>query len=511
MQESTFVIIGAGLGGMAIALELARAGHEDVLIIERADDVGGVWRDNTYPGAGCDVPSPYYSYSYEPNPDWPRRYSLQPDILAYIERLADEYELRGRTRFGTAVTSAEFDETVARWRVGLSDGTEVSTRFLVPAVGQLSTPVLPRIAGTDSFTGIAFHSARWRHDVDLTGKRVGVIGTGASAVQFIPHLQQQAAELTVFQRSAPYLLPRMDRAYGERHHRIFRAVPATLRLERLFWWAFAEFWTFAMKGNRLVTWMFRMTSALQRRRGVRDRALRRTLTPDYPMGCKRVLFSSDYYPAVAAPNVTIETEAVSEVTPTGIRTADGTEHPVDAIVYGTGFDAQEFLSTIDVRGVGGRRLVEKWADGARAYLGMAVPGFPNMLLMYGPNTNLGSGSILFMLERQATYIRRLAEMADEPGADALDVRDDVEREYDTDVQDQLAHSAWVGCNSWYTSESGRIVSNWPDTVTAYRRITAQVRLDDYERIFAADGDAVPESGNYSRSALGRSRSASRSI
>lgn len=517
MQECTFAIIGSGLGGLAVALELRRAGRTDFLVLEKAEDIGGVWRDNTYPGAACDVPSPYYSYSYAPNPEWPRRYSQQPDILDYIRRLADEYGLRSRIRCGAEVTAARFDEDAARWELTLADGTRLRARFLIPAVGQLSNPALPRIDGVGTFAGPAFHSARWRHDVDLEGKRVAVIGTGASAIQLIPQVQRDAEHVTVFQRSAPYLLPRMDRAYGPRHHAAFRAVPAALSAERLFWWSFAELWTLQMKGNRAVGAAFRAWSALHRRRSVKDRALRRTVTPDYPMGCKRVLFSSDYYPAVAQPNVDIVTTGITAVTQSGITTADGAEHPVDVIVYGTGFHAQEFCAAIDVRGIGGERLSDRWADGARAYLGIAVPGFPNLLMMYGPNTNLGSGSILFMLERQATYIRRLAELAEGAGADAVDVRDDVEADYDADVQQQLAHSAWTGCASWYKTASGRIASNWPDTVSAYRRITSRVTLEDYRTVVARDrtdprADADRGTGaGQPRSASGKSLLDSRII
>ncbi|WP_307810598.1 flavin-containing monooxygenase [Tomitella cavernea] len=496
-----FAIIGAGLGGLAAAMELARSGRTDFVILERAAGAGGVWRDNTYPGAACDVPSPYYSFSYAPEPGWPRRYSRQPDIFAYIRRLVGEYGLLPRIRFGAEVTAARFDAQSARWDITLGDGEVVRARFLVPAVGQLSTPALPRIPGIDSFSGSAFHSARWRHDVDLTGKRVAVIGTGASAVQFIPHVQAAATHLTVFQRSAPYLLPRLDRVYSARHRRLFRAVPATLAAERLFWWCFAELWTLQMKGNRVVSAAFRAWSALHRWRGVRDAGLREVLTPDYPMGCKRVLFSSDYYPAVSQPDVTVETDAVAEVTSDGITTASGTRHRADVLIFGTGFRAQEFCTALDIRGAGGEALAERWADGARAYLGIAVPGFPNLLMMYGPNTNLGSGSILFMLERQAVYIRRLAELADAAGADAVDVRADVDDRFDADVQRQLAHSAWTGCDSWYVAASGRISSNWPDTVSAYRRITSRVSLDDYVLLKAGQP----------RNASGRSRLDSRII
>lgn len=480
MRNCEFLIIGAGFGGVTAAVELARAGRRDVLLVERAASIGGVWRDNTYPGAGCDVPSPYYSLSFEPKPDWPRRYSQQPDILGYLDDVARTYDLPRRTICGAAAVEARFDDDACRWHVTLDDGRSITARFLIPAVGQLSNPALPVIDGVGTFDGPEFHSARWRHDVHLRGKRVGVIGTGASAVQFIPHLQQHAAHLTVFQRSAPYLLPRMDHVYTDRQHRMFRAVPGLLALERLFWWCFAELWTLQMKQNRLVDGIFRAWSALHRRRQVRGRALRASLTPDYTMGCKRALFSSDYYPAVARDNVAIETVPVSRITPHGVRTADGTEHRLDVLIYGTGFRTQDFLAGIDVRGRGGSRLADHWSDGARAYLGMSVPGFPNMFLMYGPNTNLGSGSVLFMLEQQARYIRRIADAADSAGTDAVDVRADREDEYDAAVQNALQRTAWSKCVSWYTSRSGRISSNWPDTVSSYRRRLAYATMDDYQ-------------------------------
>lgn len=502
VERVEFAIIGAGLGGLAMALELARAGRTGFVVLERAGDVGGVWRENTYPGAGCDVPSPYYSYSYEPNPDWPRRYSRQPDILAYIRDVTERYGLRRHLRTGARVTGAVFDRDAARWRVELADGSRVDARFLVPATGQLSTPALPAIPGLADFAGPSFHSARWRHDVDLAGARVAVIGTGASAVQFVPHVQQEAAQVTVFQRSAPYLLPRLDREYGPRHRRLFRAVPAALAAERLFWWSFAELWSLQMKGNPVVGAVFRAWSAWHLRRSVPDRALRAALTPHHPMGCKRVLFSSDYYPALGRPNVTVETAPIAEVTPAGVRTADGTVHEADVLIHGTGFRTQEFLGGLRIEGTAGP-LSGAWADGARAYLGIAVPGFPNMALMYGPNTNLGSGSILFMLERQAAYIRRLAEAADAAGADAVDVRPEVEAAYDADVQRGLARSVWAGCASWYRTASGRITSNWPDTVSAYRRITAEPSVGDY-RLLHARGAGVREPGGAAAGAQPRS-------
>lgn len=480
------LIVGAGLGGLAIALELRRAGIDDFVIVEKAADVGGVWRENTYPGAAVDVPSPYYSFADEPNPEWPRRYSEQADILAYIHDVVERNGLRRHIVFGAAVERAEYDAAAGRWRVetaGAVAGPQVyDAQFFVPATGQLSIPLLPTIAGLDVFEGPAFHSAQWDHSVDLAGKTVAVVGTGASAIQIIPRIQPEVGQLLVLQRSAPYLLPRMDREYGPRQHRVFRKYPLVQRGERLFWWLFGEFWTFAVLGNPVVDRMFRGTAAAMRARQVKDKELRAKLTPDYPMGCKRVLFSSDYYPAVAAPNVRLETTGIDAITPTGVRTADGVEHPVDVLVYGTGFQTQEFLDSIEIRGAGGELLSARWADGARAYLGIAVPGFPNLLIMYGPNTNLGTGSIIYMLERQARYIRGLIQEMDRQGVGAASVRATVEQAYDDDVQARLGRTAWASCVSWYRAKSGRISSNWPQNVLAYSRRTATVKLDEYEAV-----------------------------
>lgn len=474
------LIIGAGLGGLAIALELRRGGIDDFVILEKAADVGGVWRENTYPGAAVDVPSPYYSFWAEPKPDWPRRYSEQPDILGYIEDVVERNELRGRIRFGAEVVGAEFDESTGRWRVSTASGQSYDAQFLVPATGQLSIPQLPRIDGLDSFEGPAFHSAQWDHSVDLTGKTVAVIGTGASAIQIIPRIQPIVRELLVLQRSAPYLLPRMDSEYGPRHHTLFRRFPVVQQAERFFWFLFGEFWTFAILGNRAVTAMFRASATGLRNKQVKDKTLRAKLTPDYPMGCKRVLFSSDYYPAMAAANVRLETAGIDAITPAGVRTADGVDHEVDVLLYGTGFATQELLAAIDIRGLGGELLSERWADGARAYLGIAVPGFPNLLIMYGPNTNLGSGSIVYMLERQARYIRGLIGAMDRRGIGAASVRPAVEQAYDDEVQGRLGSTAWASCVSWYRSKAGRITTNWPQHVSMYSRRTAKVDLGEYE-------------------------------
>lgn len=477
--DTGVLVVGAGFGGIAVAVELRRAGIHDVVVLEAADDVGGVWRDNTYPGAGCDVPSPLYSFSFAPNPDWPRRYALQPDILEYLRRVARRCGLSTVVRFRSEVTSAEFDEGTGRWLVHTADGTRYRARVLVPATGQLSRPVYPAVPGVETFTGPSFHSARWDHGCDLTGKRVAVIGTGASAVQFIPFLQRQAAAVTVFQRTAPYVLPKADRVYTGRGAALLRAVPLLQKLDRLGFWLYTEFAQQCLTKWSLFAPLFTVQARRNLARSVRDERLRARLSPDHRLGCKRVLFSNDYYPALASPTVDVVAGDVVEVTPTGVRTADGTEYEVDVIVHGTGFAATEFLGSMSVRGVDGRTLSEAWRDGARAHLGITVPGFPNLFLVYGPNTNLGGGSIVHMLESQARYIREAVRWLRRHPDAALDVHPEAEQRWDDEVQARLTRSAWTRCRSWYRDARGRVVSIWPGRTFEYRRRTRTLRLADF--------------------------------
>lgn len=473
-------IIGAGFGGLGMAIQLLRAGFTQFTIFEKAADIGGVWRENTYPGAGCDIPSPLYSYSFAPNPDWPRRYSGQRDILAYLRRTAEKYRLADHLRLNTEVTEAVYDEETARWHITTSAGDTVTADVLVPAVGQLSRPATPDIPGADTFPGPQFHSAQWRHDVPLFGKRVAVVGTGASAIQFVPAIQPEVAELTVFQRSAPYVVPKPDRAYSESHRRVFRDLPIVRLAERLWTWLLGEVLAIALTtATRPLTLLLWLVFATQLRLQVRDRRLRARLKPDYPIGCKRLLFSNNWFPTLAKPNVRVVTEQISEITPRGIRTSDGVEHPVDVIIYGTGFRSTEFLVPIRVTGRGGQPLSESWADGARAYLGMTVPGFPNMFLIYGPNTNLGSNSIIYMMERQARYIVRvITRLAESPGV-AVEVREAAAERFDREMRYRLAGSVWSGCDSWYRDATGRISTNWPGPVFEYHRRTRFVEYRDY--------------------------------
>jgi cation diffusion facilitator CzcD-associated flavoprotein CzcO len=473
------LIVGTGFGGIGTAIELKRAGFTDFTILESAAEPGGVWRDNTYPGAACDIPSPLYSFSFEPNPRWPKRFSYQPDILAYLRRVIAKYGLEPHIRYRTEVTGAAFDETRGIWRVETRGGEAYEAGVFVPAVGQLSRPVLPDIPGRERFTGDAFHSARWDHDADLAGKRVAVIGTGASAVQFVPELRKQAQHVTVFQRTPPYVMAKSDPAYRRWQHWLFEHLPATQLLGRLRIFLLAEYATYAMTRHPVLAKMFELRTAQLRRRHIKDPRLRAKLKPGYPLGCKRILFTNEYLPALAQPNVAVETARISEITERGVRTADGTEHAADVLVYGTGFAATDFLGRLEVRGLDGRSLQEAWSGGARAYLGITVPGFPNMFCVYGPNTNLGAGSIIYMLERQARYIRQAVERLARPGVSYVDVRPEVEQRYDDEVQARLGRSVWTGCTSWYRQADGRVTTNWPGLVTEYDRRTRRLDVRDY--------------------------------
>ena len=475
----SIAIIGAGFGGLAAAIELRRAGHDDIVILEKGDDVGGVWRENTYPGAACDVPSPFYSFSFEPNPRWPRRFSRQPAILDYMRDIADKYDLRRHLRTGVEVTTASYDEVSGRWGVQLSTGETITVDVLVSAVGQLSRPGLPNIPGRESFAGPAFHSAEWDHDVDLTGKRVAVVGTGASAIQFVPAIQPEVEHLDVFQRTPPYLLARPDREFTETHHKVFERLPGTQLAERGTWFAALESLSFAWVYSRPLAAVLRLASRRHMRRQTKAvPGLFEKVWPDYPIGCKRVLFSSDYLPALTQPNADLVTTPIREIVPEGVVTADGELHPADVLIWGTGFKATEFLAPMTITGAGGRDLHEHWKDGARAYYGLTVPGFPNLVIMYGPNTNTGGGSIIFFLEAQARYLRDYVSRVAATGA-PLDLRAEVEQEFDERIQARLSHSVWSGCTSWYREASGRITTNWPLLGLEYRS-QAQFRQDDYE-------------------------------
>jgi cation diffusion facilitator CzcD-associated flavoprotein CzcO len=493
-RTPSVIVIGAGFGGLGVGIELLRAGFTDLTILEKADDIGGVWRDNTYPNAACDVPSSLYSWSFAPNPTWGHRYSRQDEILDYIHGAAAQHGVRDYVRTGQEVESAAYDEESARWRVTTTAGEVLEADVLIPALGQLSRPIVPDLPGAETFAGPAFHSAQWDHSVDLTGKRVAVIGTGASAIQFVPGIVDQVGEMTVFQRSAPYVVPKPDREYTPRHHAAFKKVPATQTFGRKLTWVLSEQLNRALVQGGWLMKLFYASWRLQLRRQVRDPKLRAKLIPDSPMGCKRILFSNEWYPALAQDHVDVVTEHIAGLEPSGVRTEDGTLHPADVVIYGTGFAATDFLAPMVVRGVGGQDVHEFWKEGAHAHLGITVPGFPNLFLMYGPNTNLGGSSIIGMMESQAGYIVQAVRFL-ASGVAAIDVRPEVSEAFDQEMQDRLGDSVWSSCHSWYHKDGGRISTNWPGLVAEYKERTATFRPADF--LQTRDPDSVGTTNSVS--------------
>jgi len=476
-MSPSVVIVGAGFGGLAAAIELVRHGHEDVTILEKAADLGGVWRDNTYPGAACDAPSDLYSFSFAPNPAWSRRFAGQAEILDYVHDVARRYGVLDRIRFGQEVVTADFDADRGQWVVATAGGEAFTADVFVPAVGQLSRPQVPAIPGRASFGGAAFHSTEWDHGVELAGRRVAVVGTGASAIQIVPAIQPQVGHLTVFQRSAPWIVPKLERAYLPPR----APFPAPIqRLERAAWLAFYELVSTGLEGSGAVAGVLTTWANRHRAKQVSDPALRTLVTPDYQAGCKRGLMASNYYPALMQPNVTLTTEDIAEITPTAIVTADGRRHDVDVIVYCTGFRTHEFLAPMRIRGLGGKDLHESWTGGARAYLGLTVPHFPNLFIVYGPNTNVGAGSIIYMHEQQARYLRLAVDRLAANGGGYLDVREDAAERFDVEIQGRLERTVWTKCASWYREANGRVTANWPGTMREYGRRTRHFDAENYD-------------------------------
>jgi cation diffusion facilitator CzcD-associated flavoprotein CzcO len=472
------VIIGAGFGGLGMAIRMKQQGFSDLLLIEKGHDVGGCWRDNTYPGAACDVPSHLYSFSFERHYPWSRRFAPQAEILDYLRHCASKYHISRHIRFNTEVSAAEWQEQQQHWRINLNDGTHVTARALITATGQLNQPAYPPLKGIDAFHGPHFHSARWDHNVDLRGKTVAVVGTGASAIQFVPEVAKVAGKLMLFQRSAAYVISKPDRAYSKLEHRILEKWPLAHTLDRARIYAANEArvlgFTSFQKAMELYKWLFRrqLTSQIQ------DPALREKLTPDYPMGCKRILMSNDYYPALAQNNVEVINHGIQSVDETGLTDSEGVHHAADVIIYGTGFRATDFLTPIEISGRDGRRLNDVWRDGAEAYLGISVHGFPNLFMLYGPNTNLGHNSIIYMLESQFHYVLQCLEnLKQHP---VMEVRNDVQSEFNPRIQKQIRETIWEkGCNSWYKTESGKNTANWPGFTFDYRRRTRHLDLQDF--------------------------------
>ncbi|GGC91608.1 flavin-containing monooxygenase [Halopseudomonas salina] len=475
------LIIGAGFGGTGLAIRLDKVGISDFLILEKAGDVGGTWRDNSYPGAACDVPSHLYSFSFEPRAEWSSRYSPQAEIHDYIRHCARKYHLYPRIKFDTEVSQARFDEDTGLWHVTTTDGREYQARALITACGQLNRPIYPSIPGLDSFNGEAFHSARWRHDIDLQDKQVAVIGTGASAIQFVPQIAPKVSKLMLFQRSAPYVIAKSDRRYGKREQALLRRFPTLQKLSRS-----GHYLTHEMRALAFISFpsLMKMMEGSFRKhleKGVSNPQKRAQLVPDYPMGCKRMLISNDFFPAVDRDNVELITTGIDAITPDGIQTDDGQEHRADVLIFGTGFAATDFLAPMTIQGRGGHDLNEAWQAGAEAYKGISVSGFPNLFMLYGPNTNLGHSSIIYMLESQFNYVISCLQTLARRGLRFIDVKPEVQTAFNTLIQDDISTTIWSrGCNSWYQTAEGKQTNNWPGYTFNYRRLTRTPELNDYE-------------------------------
>jgi cation diffusion facilitator CzcD-associated flavoprotein CzcO len=486
-RSRSIAIVGGGFGGVGAAVMLKRAGYEDVTVFEKGERVGGVWHHNTYPGAACDVPSHFYEFSFAPN-RWSRRYAPQAEIQAYLEGVARHFGVLDRVHTGVEVKSARWDEDRGRWVLETTAGPHAA-EVLLTACGQLSVPKKPAIPGLESFEGPAFHTAEWRHDVDLTGKRVAVVGTGCSAIQVVPAIQPAVAQLDVYQRSPGWTLPKMDYAYPEWAHSLFKRVPAVRRLDRASIFASHELIAVALTRRRWLLPAFRALGRRQITTAIEDPELQRKVMPSDEIGCKRVMLTDDWYPALAQPNVEVVAERIAEATPGGIRDATGCERPADALVLATGFASHDFVAPMEIRGPQGRILHEEWGQVPRAYLGLSTPGFPNMFLLYGPNTNGGSGSVIFTLEAGIGHVLAALRELDRAEANRIEVRREAAERFDRELRAALEGTVWhSGCTSWYVDENGNDPSQWPWTWSSYRRRTAELEPGAYE--LSAVGDAV---------------------
>jgi cation diffusion facilitator CzcD-associated flavoprotein CzcO len=464
-------IVGTGFSGLGMAIRLKQEGIEDFVLFERADDIGGTWRDNTYPGVACDVPSHLYSFSFAPNPGWSRTFSPGSEIQDYLRRCAGHFDVIPHVKFRHAVTGAHWDEDGQRWEIETSQGS-FTAQVLVAGMGGLSEPKIPDIPGLESFEGAAFHTAQWDHDVDLRGKRVAVIGTGASSIQVVPHLQPEVEKLHLFQRTPAWIMPHSDRPISDRERTVYKRLPLAQRVMRgAVYWA-RELFVIPFVKPRLSS----LPEGQARKhlaRQVPDRELRRKLTPNYKIGCKRILISNDYYPAVSQPNAELVTDGIREIRPHSIVAGDGTEREVDAIVFGTGFRVNDMPAAELIRGRDGRTLSETWRGSMQAYLGTSIAGFPNMFMLVGPNTGLGHNSIVFMIESQVEYVLDALRAMDARGAASVDVRPEVQDSYNQELQERLRDTVWStgGCASWYLDDTGRNTTLWPGSTWPFRRRT----------------------------------------
>lgn len=476
------LIVGAGFAGLGMAIKLDEDGESDFLVVEKGPDVGGTWRANTYPGAACDVPSQLYSFSFAPNPEWSKSFSPQPEIQAYIRKVADESGTLDRFVFDTAVEHAAWDDEAKLWRVRTTRG-ELTAQFLITGSGGLSEPKLPDIDGIEGFQGEVFHSAQWNHDIDLTGKRVAIIGTGASSIQIVPEVQKIAGHLDVYQRTAPWVIPRNDRAYTGLEKTLFHKLPAIQRLYRTAIYWGREMYVPAFTLQPKLATPAKLAALKNIRKGISDPELQKRVTPTFEIGCKRILISNAYYPALDADNVDLVTDGISKITGDAVVTTDGVERPIDVLIVATGFHTTDQPIAHQITGRAGRTLGEVWSEtGVSAYKGTTVNGFPNLFQIVGPNTGLGHSSMVFIIESQITYIRDAIRTADREGLAAVEPRAEVQQEWNDDLQRRMKRTVWTtgGCASWYLDEHGNNPTLWPRTTFTFRRLLAKFDVDNYD-------------------------------
>jgi len=478
-EHVRFAIAGSGFAGIGCGIRLKQANENDFVILERAADLGGTWRDNTYPGCACDVPSHLYSFSFEPNPRWSRTFSPQPEIWDYLRHCSTKYGVEPHVRYDHTVTEAAWDDERQVWNIETNQGS-LTADFFISGVGALSEPKLPDIPGIDKFEGALFHSAQWDHDYDLEDKRVAVIGTGASSIQFVPKIQPQVKQLHLFQRTAPWIVPQRDRDLSKLEKRLYRLFPpAQLAMRAAIYWVRELFVLGFMRPRKGGPNEKIATRHLHSQ--VKDPELRRKLTPHYRMGCKRVLISDSYYPALQQPGVDVVTDGIAEIKANSIVTADGSEREIDALILGTGFFVTDMPVADYVKGRGGRTMGEHWQGSPQAYLGTTVNGFPNMFFLVGPNTGLGHNSIVFMIESQLNYLMECLGHMKARGADVFEVREEVQEAFNERIQRRLQGTVWNsgGCASWYLDENGKNTTIWPGFTWPFRQETRHFDPTDY--------------------------------
>jgi cyclohexanone monooxygenase len=479
-EDLTIGIIGAGPGGIALGILLARTGFREFTIFDREDGVGGTWRINTYPGLACDVKSHLYSYSFDLNPHWSRVWSAQPEILKYFERCVDEQGLQPHLRLHTEIRSARWDERTQRWQLTTSAGEQHEFNVVVSAVGLFTQPVLPELVEQEPFTGTLMHSSRWDHSVDLTGARVAVLGTGSTASQLVPELAKVAAQVYSVQRSPTWILPKPDRPYSARERWLFAHVPLAKKLYRTRLWLRSEANISVIEHGSEKTQEFTAIAMRLLENSVPDEQLRRKLTPDHPMGCKRLVFSSDYLAALTQPHVEVVSSPARCLRARSLVMQDGTERDVDVVVCATGYAAADYLGEIEVTGEGGVTLRDVWRDGAHAYLGMAVPGFPNFFMLYGPNTNVGSNSVIFVLEAQARYIVRALRYLRRKGKSYVAVRASAMADFLAKIDHWMQGTVWTTqCSNYFRAANGRVVTQWPRSAGAFWGMTRRFKPADF--------------------------------